>query len=118
MNKKITCIECPKGCVLRITAKDRSVLKVIGHECPKGEKYASAEIENPVRILTSTVRASGLSLAMIPVRTDRPIPKGRIFEAMEVIKRAKISKPVKIGVVIIKNILGLDVNVIATRDCY
>ena len=92
------------------------VVKVSGHECPKGEKYAASEIENPVRILTSVVLAENLPLRMVPVRTDKPIPKPKLLDAMDEIKRIRLKKGVRPGDIIIENFLGLGVNLIATRE--
>lgn len=115
MTKKFTCIECPKGCRLSVDIENNKVIKVSGNECPKGEKYAASEIENPVRILTSAVLCLGLSLKMVSVRTDKPIPKSRIFDAMNEIKKIKVTRPLKAGDIIVKNFLGLNVNLISTR---
>ncbi len=115
MKKILTCIECPKGCRLIVDVEDGKMSKVTGNECPKGEEYAISEIENPVRTLTSTILGHGLDLKMIPVRTDKPIPKSRIFEAMNEIKKINVKKPLNRGDVIVKNFLGLDVDLIATR---
>jgi CxxC motif-containing protein len=115
MIKKITCIECPTGCRLTVGAESSKVIKVAGNECPKGEAYAVSEIENPARILTSAVLCQGLGLKMVSVRTDRPIPKSRIFEAMEEIKRIRVNKSLSAGDIIVKNFMGLEVNLIATR---
>jgi CxxC motif-containing protein len=116
MTKKLTCIECPVGCALSVDIESCKVVAISGHKCPKGEKYAISEVENPLRILTSAVLAEGLPLRVIPVRTDNPIPKAKIIEAMAEIKRIKINKPVAVGEVIARNFLGLNVNLIATRD--
>ncbi len=115
MVKKLTCIECPKECRLIVDVEDGKMVKVTGNECPRGEKYAISEIANPVRTLASTILGQGLDLKMIPVRTDKPIPKSRIFEAMNEIKKIKLKKPLNTGDIIVKNFLGLDVNLIATR---
>ncbi|MBL7069242.1 MAG: DUF1667 domain-containing protein [Candidatus Omnitrophica bacterium] len=116
MIRKVTCIDCPKGCVLSVGVEGRKVVKITGNECPKGEEYAVSEIEDPTRILTSTVLAEGFSLRMVPVRTDRPIPKGDIKRAMKEIKRIRISEPVRIGDIIIEDFLRLGVDLIATRE--
>ncbi|MCX5668160.1 MAG: DUF1667 domain-containing protein [Candidatus Omnitrophica bacterium] len=116
MTKKLTCVECPKGCLLSIDVENCRVVRVSGSECPKGEKYAIQEIENPARILTSAVLAQGLSLKMVPVRTDKPIPKSKIMEAMGEIKKIRLKSPVKAGFVIVENFLGLSVNLLATRS--
>ena len=115
MIKKLTCIECPKSCTLSVDIENCRVIKVSGNECPKGEKYAVSEIENPTRVLTSVVLAEGLPIKMVPVRTDKPIPKTKMSAAMEEIKKIKVRAPVKVGDVIIDDLLGLEVKVIATR---
>ena len=116
MIKKLTCIECPKGCQLSIDIENCRVVKVSGNECPKGQMYAVQEIEHPMRILTSAVLAQGLSLKMVPVRTDKPIPKAKIMEAMDEIKKIRLKSPVKAGSVIKENFLGLNANLLATRN--
>lgn len=116
MIKKLTCIECPKGCALSVDVVNRRVIEVGGNDCPKGQEYAVSEIENPVRILTSAVLAQGLSLKMVPVRTDKPIPKARIQDAMTEIKKIRIRKSLHTGDIIVNNFLGLRVNLITTRD--
>ena len=116
MIKKLICIECPKGCEISVEIDNGTINQITGNACDKGEVYARSEIENPLRILTSTVLAKNLSVKLIPVRTDRAIPKDKIFAVMDVIHNAVISKPVTCGDVLIENILQLDCNVIATRD--
>ena len=117
MTRKITCIECPQGCVLSVDIESCKVIRVDGSKCPKGEKYALSEVENPVRVLTSTILTIGLPLKMVPVRTDHPIPKSDLKNAMEEIKKIRLNRPVQAGTVIVKNILGLEANLITTRDC-
>lgn len=115
--KNLTCIECPKSCLLSVDVENCRVVKVSGNQCPRGEKYAAAEIENPVRILTSAVLTEGLALKMLPVRTNLPMPKVRIQEAMDEIKKIKLCKPVRIGEVIVADFLGLNLDLIVTREC-
>lgn len=112
----ITCIACPQGCRLEIETDGSRVISVAGHKCPHGEKYARQEIEAPMRTLTTSVLAEGLELKMLPVRTDKTIPKDRLFDAMEEIKKITVSKPLKAGEVLVSNFLGLGVNLIATRS--
>ena len=116
MIKKLTCIECPKSCALTVDIENCRIVKFGGNECPKGEEYAKTEIENPLRILTGTVLAKGLPFKMIPVRTDKPIPKAKVLEAAAEIKKIRVKIPFRIGDIIVPNFLGLGVNLIATRD--
>lgn len=115
MNKKLTCIECPKSCALSVDIENCRVVKVEGHKCPKGEEYARTEIENPLRTLTGTVLTSGLPLKMIPVRTDQPIPKAKILDAATELKKIKITGPLRCGDIVVSNFMGLGANLIVTR---
>ncbi len=116
MKKNMICIECPKSCRLIVDIEDRRVVKVQGARCPKGVMYAATEAENPTRILTATIIADGLSIKLIPVRTDKPIPKTEILRAAAEISRIRVSKPVRVSDTIVDNFLGLGVKLIATRQ--
>lgn len=116
MTRKMTCIECPKGCSLSVDYEGCKIIKVEGAKCPKGVKYAISEIENPSRVLTATVAASGLDLKLIPVRTNKPIPKKDLLRAMEEIAKIRISKSIRSGDVVVENFLGLGVRLVATRE--
>ena len=115
MNKIITCIECPLGCELSLEIDNSKIIKVSGNKCPEGFEYAQKEMKNPERILTSTVLAEGLSSKMVSVRTDGPIPKGTMLDAMNEIKQIVIRKPIKTGDIITENFINTGVNLIATR---
>jgi CxxC motif-containing protein len=115
MIKHLTCIACPNGCQLEVDEEGGRVIKVTGNKCEKGEVYAKQEIENPMRVLSSTVLAKGLNLKMVPVRTSKPIPKAKLFEAMTEIRKIKLNRPVRAGDIIVKNFLGLDADLIAAR---
>ena len=117
MIRNIRCIECPKGCFLSVDVEDGKVVSISGNECPKGNKHAISEVENPVRILTSTVLSQGLSLKMIPVRTDGPVPKAALQKAVAEIKRIRVRHPVQVGTVIVEDFLNLGTNLVATREC-
>lgn len=117
MIKNITCIECPKSCFLAVDIENYRVIKVSGNQCFKGEDYAVSEVESPARILTSTVLSEGLSLKMIPVRTNNPIPKDKILEAACEIRKIRIARAVRTGDIIVRNFLGLGVDLVVTRDC-
>ena len=116
MIKKMICIECPKSCELSVNIEGSNVTGVMGAKCPKGTAYAAAEVRDPVRILTATVVSEALALKMIPVRTNKPIPKKYILKAMEELRKIKVKAPVRTGDVIVGDLLGLGVKVVATRD--
>ena len=113
MKRKITCIICPRGCLVDVEQKDGK-FTVSGNSCPRGEKYAIAECTNPLRTVTSVVRVVNLPDTMVSVKTQAPIPKDKIFDAMAQIRKANITAPVRIGDVIISDLFGT--NLIATKN--
>ena len=110
--KEFICIVCPRGCHLIVDDN----MNVSGNTCPRGKVYALNEITNPTRMITSTVAIDSKELKRLPVMTSNPIPKGKIFEVMEEINKVRIKAPVMINDVVIKNVLGLDSDIIATRN--
>lgn len=114
--KTITCIECPVGCRIGVDMEGCRVVKVSGNKCPKGEKYAISEIENPMRVLTTTVAAEGLGIRRLPIRTSAPISKAKIPEVMRVIRSVKVSRPVRVGESIVKNVCGTGADIVVTRS--
>ena len=114
--KNLICIGCPIGCPLTIEMEDGQIIKVTGNTCPKGVTYAEKEITNPTRIVTSTVQVEGGIVDMLSVKTEKDIPKGKIALCVAQLKGITVKAPVKIGDVIVPNIAGTGVNIIATRD--
>ncbi|MFA6635833.1 MAG: DUF1667 domain-containing protein [Candidatus Omnitrophota bacterium] len=115
MKKQITCIECPAGCLLEVNFQEGG-MEIKGNKCEKGYAYAQKEMTSPERFLTSTVAAAGLEMKRIPVRTDKPVPKAKITDIMEVVRRKRIERPVKAGDVLVANVLGLGADIVATRS--
>ena len=115
--KKFTCIMCPLGCAVTVKADDSgNIFEIIGSRCLKGEKYIRDEFSAPKRVLTSTVAIEGARFNRLPVRTSGLVPKDKLFDLMKEIQKIKAKAPVNIGDVILKNIRGLGVDIVATRD--
>jgi CxxC motif-containing protein len=114
----LVCIVCPVGCRLEVTEPegDNTEWTVTGNKCKRGEAYGKKELVNPTRVLPTTVKINNGFLNRLPVRTNGAIPKGKIFEAMEAINDVVVEAPVKMGDVIIENLLGTGVDVIASRS--
>lgn len=109
MKKEFTCIVCPVGCKLMVDGDS-----ITGNRCPRGLQYALQEIKNPKRMVTSTVATVSPAKRRLSVKTDRPIAKPLVFEVMKVIRKVIVDHNVEIGDVIVANILGTDVNIVAT----
>lgn len=112
--KHITCIRCPIGCQLTVEVTDGTVTKVEGNLCKRGVEYAQSECVHPVRTLTTTVRV--LNGDPLPVRSREPLPKEMIFACMDVMRTVAVTAPVAAGTVIVADICGTGVDMIATAS--
>ncbi len=116
----VTCVICPKGCSISVQWSEnggvKKVEEVHGNSCKRGLSYASSEVVHPERVLSSTVRIRNSSLSLLPVRSSRPLPKELILDAMKVIKRTVVEGSVKMGDVIIADILSSGIDMVACRD--
>ncbi len=110
--KEFTCIICPRGCRLRVDDQ----MNVSGNTCPRGKDYAISELTNPVRTITSSVRVNNREDLLVSVKTSGNIPKGKIFEVMDEINKLSVSAPTRIGDVVAKDILGLGVDILITKN--
>jgi len=113
--KRLTCIICPISCVIDTEYNSRGIKSIKGHQCKKGELYAKEELFNPTRILTTTIKVYGGVLPLVSVKTDKPIPKDKIFSVMAEVMRVTLHAPVKLGDIIIKNVLDTKANIVATK---
>ncbi len=115
MKKNLTCVACPLGCPIEVVIENGEVVSVTGNTCKRGDAYARSEVTNPERSLTTSVKIEGGVHPVVPVKSSGPVPKGKMFDCMKEINAASIKAPVKIGDVVIKNILGLGVDIVATN---
>ncbi len=119
VEEKIICIGCPLGCrtALRIDHHG-DVVKITGYKCKEGRQYVLEEHRNPVRILTATIRTEKSPRPLLPVRTNRPILKSKLKEAILTLIRVNAKPPVRVGQVILPNLLNSGVDVVATDDLF
>ena len=113
--RHLTCIGCPMGCQLTVTLEGGEVKEVKGNTCKRGDDYARKEVTNPTRIVTSTVRVKGGHLAMVSCKTATDIPKGKIFDITHALESVEVTAPVEIGDVLLADVCGTGVDVIATK---
>ena len=113
--RDIRCIICPTGCLVHVENINNELI-IEGHSCKRGEVYARDEFIAPKRILTTTMRVENGFLPLIPVRSDKPIPKEKLKNTLKEIASTKINAPIKMGAILIEHVLGLNINIIASRD--
>lgn len=117
--REMTCICCPLGCSLTATKEPTGEITVTGNTCPRGEEYARTEWLDPRRVVTTTVRVTGGKAgeeAMVSVKTREPIPKDKIQDCIRVLASVTLKAPVHIGDVVLDNVVGTGVDVVATKD--
>ncbi len=115
-NKNLTCIGCPMGCQITVTLDKGEVLTVEGNTCAIGDRYARQEVTHPERTVTSTVVITGGDKPRLSVKTKGNIPKDKIDECMKAINAVRAVAPAHIGDVIVADVCGTGVDVVATRN--
>lgn len=115
-NRELTCIGCPLGCALTVEIQGGEVAEVKGFTCKRGQEYGYKEVTNPTRIVTSTVRVGNRKNQVVSVKTKSDIPKDKIFACIQELKGVVTEAPVRMGDVLIENVAGTGVPVVATKD--
>ena len=115
MKKEIICTVCPRGCHIMVEGDGEKVLTAEGYSCKRGLEYANTEYAHPVRILTTTVKIAGVQNDLLPVRSSQPVPKEKLFACMDVIRTTAVKLPVQRYDVVIPNICGTGVDIVATK---
>jgi CxxC motif-containing protein len=114
--RQMTCIVCPQGCKLALRINDdTNEIEVFNNRCNRGPAYARKELTNPTRYLTATVAIKNGFHSRLPVKSATEIPKRLNFEMMKVINQIEVEAPVKLGQIIVRNILDTGIDMIATR---
>lgn len=116
VEKELICVTCPRGCRLRVLTDGDKVLEVLGNNCRRGASYAETELRDPRRMVASTVRVCNGERPVLPVTLSAPIQKPLIRQLIHEISSLSVEAPIKMGDVIIQNVLNSGVDVIASRD--
>lgn len=107
---ELICIKCPRGCKLTVNNET-----ITGNLCPRGIDYAKEEMTNPMRTVTTLIKTK---FGIVPVKTSSEIPKNMIDELINFVSKIYENKLYKIGDVVVKNILNLNVDLIVTGEPY
>ena len=114
--RELICIGCPMGCPLTVELENGEIQTITGYTCRKGEIYARKEVTNPTRIVTSTVRVEGGRAEMVSVKTREDIPKDKIFQCVKALKGVTVKAPIHIGDVVVADVAGTGVDIVATKE--
>lgn len=119
---QFNCTTCPSECLLTVEVKrdaDGAVVEVrsvTGNSCPRGDKFAHQELTCPMRVLTTTIAVSGGDEALLPVRTAEAIPLALHAQAMNLIRGLVVNAPIRIGDVVLEDLLGTSIDLVASMD--
>ena len=113
MEKTLNCIMCPIGCTITVSGDLQNPI-VTGNSCPRGKSYAIQELTAPKRTVTALFPLEGGGV--VPCKTSDVAPKEKIFDILKEILAHKAKTPVKVGDVLIENVCGTGVDIIATAD--
>ena len=116
VTEKMICITCPMGCTLEVTHEGSTLLNVEGNTCKRGIEYVKRELTDPRRMVATTVKVQGGVHPLVPVYTEVPVPKPRIFELLEDLREVELEAPVTMGQVVLADALGTGGDVVASRD--
>ncbi len=114
-NSEIICVTCPQGCLLRVKHAGKEVLEVLDG-CKRGEDYAICELQDPRRMVASTVRVSDGLHPLVPVYTRKAFPKPLIPQLAKLLRQVEVPAPVEINQVVLENALGTGIDIVASRD--
>jgi len=113
--EELVCLLCPTGCLLNVSGQ-KGAYEIKNNGCDKGVEYALSELDGPVRNVTSTITIGGDPFIRLPVRTSQPVPKDKIFQVMQEIRKLDISAPVAYHQVLISNVADCTANIIAASE--
>lgn len=113
---EIICVACPKGCPLQIKHEGGDVLEIVGAGCKRGKEYAICELQDPRRMVASTVKVQGGMHPLVPVYTQKAFPKPLIPQLARKLREVEVPAPVKINQVLLKDALGTGIDIVASRD--
>ena len=115
--REIICIQCPQACRVQVHIDDKGAMEeVSGYQCKEGKAYAAQEYESPRRVLTTTVKTEGSARQLLPVRSQRAIPKDMLGQCVQVLSKKRVKAPLKMGSIIVADILGTGVDIVCTDD--
>jgi len=114
--KEITCIVCPIGCKILIESDGKKFKLISGNRCKRGVDYARSEALNPERMLTSSILVENGIWPLVSVKSSKPIQKEMIFSVLKEIKRKKVAAPIQVGQILIRNVSGTSIDILATKS--
>jgi CxxC motif-containing protein len=119
LEKEIICIGCPLGCHVKLSINEKGEVESFSNnKCKEGKKYAEAEFKSPLRVLCATLLTEGSLHPLLPVKTNKPIPKDKLRESMYTLSKIRVKPPIRIAQVILSNVLGTGADIVASQELF
>jgi len=112
--REFICVTCPVGCSIQAVVDGPVLIEARGNACKRGLAFVQEEITNPRRMLTTTVQLDGGARPLLPVHSSGPIPKQLLLQAAAALRKVHVAAPVDGGQVIVRDILGTGVDMVAS----
>lgn len=109
------CTVCPKGCMLNVVREGDTFVNITAG-CKRGEDYARQELTDPRRMVATTVKVKNGLHPLMPVYTSAPFPKPKIQDLLSEIRKVEVKTPIKMNQIILENVLGTGINILASRN--
>lgn len=116
MKTIVTCVVCPVSCPVEVEYHEHEIESIDRNQCKLALEYVRHELFDPRRTVTTSLEVDGGAFPLVSVKTDRPIEKGKVLEAMRAISKVRVRPPVRIGQVLVEDVAGTGANLVATRD--
>ena len=113
--KEVTCAGCSVGCTVKVTMEEGKILEIKGNNCHRGEQYARTKVSKSSRIVTSTVEVNSGRLSSVPCMTKGDVPEELVNKVLEELKDVVVEAPISYGDILVENIAGTGINIVATK---
>lgn len=80
------------------------------------QEAAAREHADPRRMVTTRVAVPNGWWARLPVHTSLEVPKDRVMDIVRHLRSVEVSAPIRMGDVVVSDVLGTGADVIASRD--
>ncbi len=115
MNDDIVCTICPTSCLVQAEWNDTELLNISRQQCKLAWDYIESEIFDPRRVVTTTLPVEGGRFPLVSVRSESGVPKDMVMDVMDELANVVAHPPIRVGDVLVPNVLDTGINIVATR---
>lgn len=110
----VKCNICSVGCMLAVDGSETDI-NVTGNICGRGIDYARKLISDESKEITGRCILVNGPMGRLPVVSSSPVPKNISDAVLEEIRGLRVEAPVEKGQILIENIMGSGIDILAQR---